>query len=41
MGKHKKEEDCSACNGKGGSWKTNDGERFWQNCALCNGSGKQ
>ncbi|MFL6056648.1 MAG: ATP-binding protein [Actinoallomurus sp.] len=40
-GKHKKDEDCSACNGKGGSWKTNDGDRFWAPCALCNGRGKQ
>jgi hypothetical protein len=41
MGKHGKTVDCSACNGKGGSWKTHDGERFWAPCALCNGTGKQ
>jgi hypothetical protein len=41
MGKHKKEVDCSTCNGQGGSWKTNDGKRFWAACAMCNGSGKQ
>jgi hypothetical protein len=41
MGKHKKEMDCSTCNGQGGSWKTNDGKRFWAPCAMCNGSGKQ
>ncbi|MCO6010834.1 ATP-binding protein [Actinoallomurus purpureus] len=41
MGKHNEQVDCSACNGKGGSWKSNDGDRFWAPCALCNGKGKQ
>lgn len=41
MGKHKKQVDCGACGGKGGSWQTNDGQRFWQPCVLCNGTGKQ
>ncbi|MEV5748157.1 ATP-binding protein [Actinoallomurus sp. NPDC052308] len=41
MGTHKREADCSACNGKGGSWKSHDGDRFWAPCVLCNGTGKQ
>ncbi|WP_433143917.1 hypothetical protein ACQPZ8_49395 [Actinomadura nitritigenes] len=41
MGKHKKQVDCGGCGGKGGSWQTNDGKRFWQPCVLCNGTGKQ
>ncbi len=41
MGKHKKVVDCSACSGKGGKWGSDDGNKVWQPCILCNGSGKQ
>lgn len=41
MGKHKKEVDCSSCGGDGGSWTSDDGNRVWRRCAMCNGTGKQ
>ncbi len=41
MGKHRKGADCSACDGKGGKWVSDDGNRVWRPCALCNGTGKQ
>lgn len=43
MGKHKKEVDCAACNGRKGQWVTDNGDknRRWQPCTSCNGTGKQ
>lgn len=41
MGKHKKEVNCSGCKGDGGEWRTRDGKRYWQECVLCHGTGKQ
>ena len=41
MGKHRKEEDCSMCRGRGYTTYNKDNSEVRIPCAGCNGSGKQ
>lgn len=40
-GKHRKEVDCTGCNGRGQVKEWRDGKYEWVQCTLCNGKGKQ